>query len=134
ARAVGGLQGGRAPARAFAAFMKVAVANRPVEEFDTKLQLPDWQLEPDDEMLTGNPEDYYFVDEDGNLIEPGPGQGQAMPPPEDPQVNVRRGSDRNGGQGQAPAAASDDFLERAIGGGAPPDADPGLRQAPPPPN
>src|SRR5204863_2600653 len=44
ARPVAGLHGGTAPARAFAAFMKVAVANRPVEQFDTKVTLPEFQL------------------------------------------------------------------------------------------
>src|SRR5690606_9706642 len=48
-RAVGGLAGGRAPARAFADYMKIAVANRAVETFDTGVTLPEWQLEPDDE-------------------------------------------------------------------------------------
>ena len=36
---VGGLQGGTAPARAFAAYMRYAVKDRPVEQFDTDLQL-----------------------------------------------------------------------------------------------
>jgi membrane peptidoglycan carboxypeptidase len=48
AKAVPGLQGGTAPARAFAQFMKAAVAKRPIEPFETELTLPDWQLEPDD--------------------------------------------------------------------------------------
>ena len=63
ARPVAGLQGGHAPARAFAAFMRVAVAKRPVEQFDTELQLPEWQLEPDDEWMFGDPdEEYYYID------------------------------------------------------------------------
>src|SRR5690606_16488787 len=49
AKAVSGLQGGTAPAKAFSQYMRVAVRNRPVEEFDTDLQLPDWQVEPDEE-------------------------------------------------------------------------------------
>ena len=49
ARPVAGLQGGTAPARAFADFMGVAVANRPVEQFETEVPMPDWQLEPDEE-------------------------------------------------------------------------------------
>ena len=49
ARPVAGLQGGTAPARAFAEFMKVAVAKRPVEQFETQAPMPDWQLEPDEE-------------------------------------------------------------------------------------
>jgi len=110
-RAVGGLQGGTAPARAFAMFMRRAVQNRPVEKFDTELQLPEWQLEPDDEAMTGNPDDYYFVDEDGNLIEPD--SSGALPPRanQDAPVNVRRGA------GEIPPAANDDFIGRAIGGG-----------------
>ena len=49
ARPVAGLQGGAAPARAFPDFMGVAVARRPVEQFETEVPLPDWQLEPDEE-------------------------------------------------------------------------------------
>jgi penicillin-binding protein 1A len=49
ARPVGGLYGGTAPARAFHDFMSVAVANRPVEQFETTVPMPDWQLEPEEE-------------------------------------------------------------------------------------
>jgi penicillin-binding protein 1A len=69
ARPVGGLQGGTAPARAFAEFMKVAVAKRPVEQFETQAPLPDWQLEPDEEAWGMNyAEPGPFVDADGNPI------------------------------------------------------------------
>lgn len=71
AKAVRGLQGGRAPAAAFASFMKVAVAKRKVEKFETELVLPDWQLEPDEEDLYGAPEDGIYVDENGMPIESG---------------------------------------------------------------
>ncbi len=73
AKPVRGLQGGRAPAAAFAAFMKVAVAKRKVEKFDTELVLPEWQLEPDEEELFGAPEDGIYVDENGMPIETGGG-------------------------------------------------------------
>jgi penicillin-binding protein 1A len=72
ARAVNGLQGGRAPAAAFASFMKVAVAKRKVEAFDTELVLPEWQLEPDEDAVFGAPEDGQFVDENGMPIESAP--------------------------------------------------------------
>ncbi|WP_372856436.1 PBP1A family penicillin-binding protein [Sphingomonas sp.] len=78
AKAVPGLQGGTAPARAFAAFMKPAVANRPVEAFETQVTLPEWQLEPDQESYFGEPDNGLFVDEDGNPVEPG------AAPPSDP--------------------------------------------------
>ncbi len=83
ARAVGGLQGGRAPARAFADYMKVAVAKRPVEKFDTEVTLPEWQLEPDEEAYYEGPDNGAYgggmmVDENGYPIEPpasAPSQG-----------------------------------------------------------
>jgi penicillin-binding protein 1A len=69
ARPVAGLQGGTAPARAFAAFMQVAVAKRPVEQFETQAPPPDWQLEPDEEAWGYNVEaSAPLVDADGNPI------------------------------------------------------------------
>lgn len=106
AKRVGGLQGGRAPARAFASYMRVAVADRPPEKFQTELKLPEWQLEPDDEVLFGDPDEYFYMDDQGNMIEPGvPGEGDFPP------------SSGNGGlvPVDPPPAASDDFLDRATG-------------------
>jgi penicillin-binding protein 1A len=78
ARTVGGLQGGTAPARAFHDFMAVAVARRPVEQFDTQVPVPDWQLSPEEEMLGDQPVDANMmpsmVDENGMPI--------ATPPPD----------------------------------------------------
>jgi penicillin-binding protein 1A len=75
ARTVGGLQGGTAPARAFADFMRVAVANRPVEEFKTEVELPQWQLEEDDEAYFGEPGEGGMTDENGLPIELAPQDG-----------------------------------------------------------
>jgi penicillin-binding protein 1A len=88
ARPVGGLQGGAAPARAFAAFMQVAVAKRPVEQFETQAPTPDWQMEPDEEAWGFNVEGSApLVDADGNPIGTQPAdplapeaQPQAQPP------------------------------------------------------
>ncbi len=103
ARSVGNLlQGGTAPARAFAAYMTVAVAGRPVEKFDTEVTLPAWQLEPDDEaQLGGNPDEYYYADDQGNMVEP---NRQDVP--------IEEGPDQ---QGLPPPAANDDFLREATG-------------------
>lgn len=121
ARAVPGLQGGRAPAQAFAAFMRYAVKDRPVEEFDTTVELPEWQLEPDEEAMFGEPDDYYYIDEQGNLVEP----GRREPTPSPFDVESERPRD-------APAAASRDFLEEATGGTLPQgQRDPRRPQAPP---
>ena len=70
ARAVGGLQGGAAPARAFHDFMVRAVANRPVEQFETEVPMPDWQLEPGEETYIANEELPFepMVDEFGNPL------------------------------------------------------------------
>ncbi len=68
AHTVRGLQGGTAPARAFSAFMRVAVADRKVEQFDTQVTLPEWQLEPDEEAYFGGPDNGTFVDADGNPV------------------------------------------------------------------
>ncbi|WP_242151999.1 transglycosylase domain-containing protein [Sphingomonas sp. BAUL-RG-20F-R05-02] len=70
ARPVAGLHGGTAPARAFHDFMAVAVANRPVEQFDTQVTLPDMSIEPDEESYYGQPDNGVFVDDDGNPVQP----------------------------------------------------------------
>ncbi|MFV0644931.1 MAG: PBP1A family penicillin-binding protein [Sphingomonadaceae bacterium] len=125
AKPVSGLQGGQAPARAFSTFMRYAVKDRPIEKFNTELQLPAWQLEPDDEFYFGDPDDYYYIDEQGNLIEPGgrerpgeypfPMEGDDRPADQETGQGAGQGNARPAGRGDAPPAASDDFLERAIG-------------------
>jgi penicillin-binding protein 1A len=80
ARPIAGLHGGTAPARAWAAFMKPATASRPIEQFETQVTLPEWQLEPDEESYFGQPDNSQdggqggqdggqMVDGDGNPIE-----------------------------------------------------------------
>ncbi len=137
AKAVPGLQGGHAPASAFAAYMRVAVKGRPVKPFDTELKLPEWQLEPDDEQMTGSPDDYYYTDENGNLIQPGSTsrRGPADGPPryEDGDVGAGEGPAGPAPANRAPPAVGDDFLEQATGGRRN-QPDPDLRAAPPPPN
>ena len=86
ARAVSVLQGGRAPARAFADYMKVAVAKRPVEPFDTEVTLPEWQLEPDDEAYYGNADEGMMVDENGLPAERRPSDETETQ--QDPQLEV----------------------------------------------
>ena len=144
-RVVRGLEGGAAPARAFAAYMRYAVSKRPVEQFETELTLPDWQLEPDEEALQGDPEDYYFIDEQGNLVERGRpaddygeaggtdevGRSRDQPPfpveGEMPSEEMRRSRAQDMEQ-----AASDDFLNQATGGGRPPPPRPVTRASPQP--
>jgi penicillin-binding protein 1A len=76
ARPIAGLHGGTAPAKAWAAFMKPATANRPIEQFETQVTLPEWQLEPDEESYFGQPDGEQgdgqsgqMVDENGSPIE-----------------------------------------------------------------
>ena len=107
ARVVPGLQGGTAPARAFADFMRVAVAKRPVEQFETQVTLPEWQLEPDAEAYYGsNDQAPPLVDELGNPIGPQVrpfDDERAMPPEEEEGERL-----------------DDAFLDRALGRGPPP--------------
>lgn len=117
ARPVAGLQGGAAPARAFSDFMKVAVARRPVEQFQTEAPIPDWQLEPDEEAWGQNEVGFEpMVDADGNPI----GHGRDPNAPESrPNAQVdqqwldevldrnpgNRPSAQNGGQPQSDRTA-----------------------------
>ncbi len=126
AHPVPGLQGGTAPARAFAAYMKIATAKRPPEKFDTDLKLPQWQLEPDDEVMQANPDGYFYADPDGNIVEPGAQNGAQN------RVPGAEGALPGGEQGipvpDGPPAAGDDFLSRATGK----QADPAPRPRPKP--
>ena len=87
ARAVGGLQGGTAPARAFSAFMSRAVADRPIEPFQTDVELPQWQLESEDDAYFGEPGEGVLTDENGMPVEIRPdtgpeAQGEVVPQPQ----------------------------------------------------
>ncbi len=62
AKAVPGLQGGRAPAQAWARFMRTAVADRPVVPFRTEVTLPDWTLEETDDAYLGAPDTETYGD------------------------------------------------------------------------
>lgn len=108
ARPVRGLQGGRAPATAFAAFMARAVSGRPIEKFDTDLTLPEWQLEPDEEAYFGDPDNGVLVDENGLPVDP-PGSGEPLIGPEGsgdlPPVDL-----------DAPDQLDRQWIEDAIGG------------------
>ena len=84
AKPVGGLQGGTAPARAFHDFMTVAVARRPVEQFQTQVPMPDWQLTPEEEI-------YGDQEVDVNQIGPMMVDENGMPigtPPERPGLSA----------------------------------------------
>nr|WP_298931221.1 PBP1A family penicillin-binding protein [uncultured Erythrobacter sp.] len=124
AKAVPGLQGGRAPARAFSAYMRYAVKDRAVEKFDVELNLPEWRLEPDEEYLFGDPDDYYFIDEQGNLVEPGRRDPSNNPFGVDGERPVGSADEQGPIETptvEPPPAVSEDFLERATGGELPPD-------------
>jgi len=121
ARPIAGLHGGTAPARAFAAFMKPATASRPIEQFETQVTLPEWQLEPDEETYFGQPDAEtggQMVDENGNPIpqpqaedqQPQqPGDDGTPPPPPAPP-------------GQPAQQQLDDLIERVTGRDAPREA------------
>ena len=121
AKAIAGLQGGTAPARAFHDFMIAAVANRPVETFETEVPMPDWQLDPEEQALDGNlpfPGDAPLVDADGNPVETLPTDPLA------PQQGVPQPGVTTPNQGE---------LDRIFGGTPPPrEGSPPPAERPPP--
>jgi penicillin-binding protein 1A len=101
-----GLYGGRAPARAFADFMKQAVATRPVEQFDTAVTLPEWQLEPDDEAYYGQPDNGIpTVDSNGQVVQP---SGGADGNPGIPTIDPGAPQQQPAPPRRAPAESDDD--------------------------
>lgn len=96
ARAVGGLEGGRAPAQAWAAFMQVAVAGRPVENFATDITFPE-RLEGEEPLL-GEEELPPLLDENGMPIEGDPAIDDPALLPDDEQQPL-----------------DESFIERALG-------------------
>jgi penicillin-binding protein 1A len=110
AKVVPGLQGGTAPARAFHDFMIKAVAKRPVEQFDTQVTLPEYQLDEENSAY-GEPDNGMFVDQDGNPLpedqQPrGDGTEQGLPPQQQQQ--------QPGGQ-QGDEQLDQDWIDRMTG-------------------
>jgi penicillin-binding protein 1A len=107
AKRVGGLQGGTAPARAFAAFMTQAVANRPIEKFQTDVTLPEEQLEPDEDAYYGEPDNgtTMYVDDNGNPVY-APEAGS--PPTTAPETDGR--------DVEAPQTLDQQWLDNVLGG------------------
>jgi penicillin-binding protein 1A len=103
ARALGNLQGGNAPATAWAAFMRVAVAKRPVENFATDVVFPE-RLEGEELSLEGEGEG-QAVDENGVPIdgeaphEQGPGPDEAIEPDAVDEAWIDRAMGRSGDEG-----------------------------------
>jgi penicillin-binding protein 1A len=96
ARSIGGLEGGRAPAQAWAAYMRVAVAGRPVEKFATEVTFPE-ALEGEEPLLGAD--EMLLFDENG------------MPIEGDPLMD-----DPNLAPTTEPEPLDDAFIERALGG------------------
>lgn len=103
-RAIPGLAGGRAPARAFASYMKTATANRPVENFETEVVLPEWQLEPDEEAY-GSPDNGMMVDENG----------LPLPPGDEGEVDAGSRTSGNGEQMEAPQRIDQRWIDDVLG-------------------
>ena len=116
ARPIAGLHGGTAPARAFAAFMRPATTNRPIEQFTTQVTMPDMQLEPDEESYFGQPDNGgAMVDDDGNPLPQAPGRPQAedeQPAADDPRAPA---PDDDGARPQL----NQDWIDRVTGREAP---------------
>jgi penicillin-binding protein 1A len=127
AKPVPGLQGGTAPARAFAAYMRIATAKRPPEKFQTDLKLPQYQAEPDDEAMQNNPDNYFYVDPNGNIANHQP----TTPDGADPQYAPRNHDDTVPAGEDPNHAANDDLLDQATGRQSNPPRRPAPRVTPP---
>jgi penicillin-binding protein 1A len=112
ARPVSGLHGGTAPARAFAAFMKPAVANRPIEQFDTKVTMPDWSLDNTEEAYFGEPDNGSFVTPDGEAL-----PSDRIPPDDEPfrQAPPLPPSQDRAPPPNTPSQQLDDLIDRVTG-------------------
>lgn len=98
ARRIGDLEGGRAPAQAWAAYMRVAVAGRPVEKFATEVTFPE-ALEGEDALFGAD--EMLMFDENGLPIEGDPlVQDPNLGPAAEP----------------GPEPLDDAFIERALNG------------------
>lgn len=97
ARAVGNLQGGNAPATAWGTYMRVAVANRPVENFATDVTFPE-RLDGE-EMTLGADGEEVLLDENGQPIEGAP--------PEDVQPGIDEAVE--------PESVDEAWVDRAMG-------------------
>jgi penicillin-binding protein 1A len=131
-KVVPGLQGGTAPARAFHDFMIRAVANRPIENFETEVKPPDWQQEPDDEAWYGGADNnqQQFVDPDGNPL---PSSGGVPPQDEDedsPRPRDQAGPPPEQRPEEPPERLDRSWLDRAINGDRP-RREPGPSRRPP---
>ena len=108
-RALPGLAGGRAPARAFHDYMVRAVANRPAEAFPTDAESPDWPVDENQEIWLAPPEDEPFVDADGYPIE-------RMPPEDD---KLSGADDVARPEDEVPERLDEAWLDRTLGSRAP---------------
>jgi penicillin-binding protein 1A len=118
ARRIPGLQGGRAPALAFHDHMTRAVAARPVEEFETKVTLPAWEVEGEEGNWTGEPDDFLMVDPDGNPIPEGSG------PPSREDVIVREARPAREPDSPEGEQLNEEWLDRVTRRPPPPPRDP----------
>jgi penicillin-binding protein 1A len=116
ARAIAGLQGGTAPARAFHDFMVTAVARRPVENFTTEVPMPDWNLGEEEDPYANEVAFEPMVDENGNPL---PGQ------PADPIVLGPDGQPLPQRQPQTSQQLDQEWLDQVL--------PPGSTQRPQPP-
>jgi penicillin-binding protein 1A len=127
ARAIRGLSGGQAPARAFAAFMGPATSNRPIEQFQTEVTLPEWEMGNEEDAYLGEPDNSVFVDPDGNPI----GE-DAIPPARVGEETDAPPPAQVDGQPAPPARQLEELIDRVTGDDrTPPPPSPDRRRPPP---
>src|SRR3546814_16326190 len=121
--------------------MRVAVARRRVEKFDTEVGLPEWQLENEDEAYMGEPGEDGFVDENGMPIElpydsrPPEMTGPMPPPADEGPILDQQWIEEQTGRRPPPAEANGALKSAPPNRSAAPKAPPPVLKAPhsPPP-
>jgi penicillin-binding protein 1A len=112
-KAIPGLQGGRAPARAWHEFMVRAVANRPPEKFEIEVAPPGWVVEPDEEVWYEAPREGQAPGEPqggGQLVDPnGAGPAPGATPRPDPQPDDEDAAEAREDR------LDQEWLDRAVG-------------------
>jgi penicillin-binding protein 1A len=119
------LQGGRAPARAFAAYMARAVGGTPPSPLTTDVAAPDLGLEPDDQVygISGDSAAPGVTPDRGGEVDLGtprsarPARGDADPALPDPYQGDRRPDSRRGDQRPGdPPRLDDRWLDKTLNG------------------
>ncbi len=110
AKAVVGLEGGKAPAQTWGAYMRVAVANRPIENFNSKVTFPD-KIDGEDGAAAMEADPADGIEGNGLPSENPPSDHSKLPDATEPEkiddAWIDQALGRAGKKGKEPAIADE---------------------------